>query len=100
MRELGRQASAGATQPIWPARGGRDPVPRPADAAAEKRSPRIIRLSIPEVRKLLFMLVWDRLAREEQTLAWSDWRRDCSGRLGANRIHGVRFLRGCGNSTG
>jgi hypothetical protein len=53
----------------------------------------LIRLSVPEIRKLLLKLVWDRLAPAEQTLAWSDWRRDCSGRLGANRIHGVRFLR-------
>lgn len=35
----------------------------------------MIRLSVPEIRKLLLKLVWDRLAPAEQTLAWSDWRR-------------------------
>jgi hypothetical protein len=32
-------------------------------------------LSVPEVRKLLLQLVWDRLPSVEQALAWSEWRR-------------------------
>jgi hypothetical protein len=32
-------------------------------------------LSVPEVRKLLLRLVWDRLTPAEQALAWSEWRR-------------------------
>lgn len=35
----------------------------------------MIRLSVPEVRKLLLKLVWDRMAPPDETLAWSDWRR-------------------------
>jgi hypothetical protein len=35
----------------------------------------LIRLSVPEVRKLLLKVVWDRLPPIEQTLAWSEWRR-------------------------
>ena len=32
-------------------------------------------MTVPEVRKLLLRLVWDRLTPAEQALAWSDWRR-------------------------
>jgi hypothetical protein len=35
----------------------------------------LIRLSVPEVRKLLLKVVWDYLPPIEQTLAWSAWRR-------------------------
>lgn len=35
----------------------------------------MIPLTVPEVRKLLLRLVWDRLSVEEQALAWSAWRR-------------------------
>lgn len=45
----------------------------------------MIRLSVPEVRKLLLKLVWDRLAPAEQTLAWSYWRRAHQHR--ARRCH-------------
>ena len=36
---------------------------------------KVIPLTVPEVRKLLLRLVWDRLTPAEQALAWSDWRR-------------------------
>ena len=32
-------------------------------------------MTVPEVRKLLLKLVWDRLTPAEQALAWSAWRR-------------------------
>jgi hypothetical protein len=32
-------------------------------------------LTVPEVRKLLLVLVWDRLSSPEQALGWSEWRR-------------------------
>ncbi len=35
----------------------------------------MIPLTVPEVRKLILRLVWDRLAPAEQALAWSEWRR-------------------------
>jgi len=35
----------------------------------------LIRLSVPEVRKLLVQIVWHRIADENQTLNWSHWRR-------------------------
>jgi hypothetical protein len=41
----------------------------------EKRRPRLIPLTVPEVRTLLLQVVWDRLTPVERALAWSDWRR-------------------------
>src|SRR4029078_563035 len=73
--ELDRLAPTCDAQSVRPGRGGRDPLPRPQAAATEKGGPRLIRLSVPEMRNLLLKLVWDRLAPAEQTLAWSDWRR-------------------------
>lgn len=35
----------------------------------------MIPLTVPEVRKLILRLVWDRLISAEQALAWSEWRR-------------------------
>ena len=35
----------------------------------------MIPLTVPEVRKLLLRMVWDRLTPVEQALAWSEWRR-------------------------
>ncbi len=35
----------------------------------------LIPLTVPEVRRLLYRLVWQGLPPPEQTLAWSDWRR-------------------------
>jgi hypothetical protein len=35
----------------------------------------LIPLTVPEVRKLLLRVVWDRLTSAEQALAWSAWRR-------------------------
>jgi SRSO17 transposase len=40
-----------------------------------KRGGRLIPLTVPEVRKLLLRLVWDRLPAAEQSSAWSEWRR-------------------------
>jgi SRSO17 transposase len=49
---------------------------RVAKPSGRKRGgPRLIPLSVPEVRKLLLKLVWDQLAPAEQALAWSEWRR-------------------------
>ena len=41
---------------------------------------RLIPLTVPEVRRLLLKLVWDRLTPAEQVLAWSEWRRAHQGR--------------------
>ena len=35
----------------------------------------MIRLSVPEVRKLLLKLVWTIVSPAERVLAWSVWRR-------------------------
>ena len=35
----------------------------------------MIRLSVPEVRRLLLKLVWSTLPPAERVLAWSAWRR-------------------------
>jgi hypothetical protein len=35
----------------------------------------LIPLSVPEVRKLLLRLVWDRLTPPDEAVAWSEWRR-------------------------
>ena len=35
----------------------------------------MIRLSVPEVRKLLLKLVWERVSAPDDVLAWSVWRR-------------------------
>ena len=32
-------------------------------------------MTVPEVRVLLFELVWKRLSPAERVLAWSEWRR-------------------------
>ncbi len=45
----------------------------------------MIALSVPEVRKLLLRLVWDRVPEAEQVLAWSQWRREHQHR--ARRCH-------------
>jgi hypothetical protein len=54
---------------------GGDPVKSIADAAAKKGGAKLIRLSVPEVRKLLVMIVWNTIIREKHALDWSDWRR-------------------------
>jgi hypothetical protein len=41
----------------------------------KKRGAGLIPLSVPEVRKLLLKLVWDRIPPAEAVLAWSEWRR-------------------------
>ena len=35
----------------------------------------MIRLTVPEIRKLLLRLVWARLPDAGRALAWSEWRR-------------------------
>ena len=35
----------------------------------------MIRLSVPEVRKVLFQIVWSNIIEEEHAISWSDWRR-------------------------
>ncbi len=35
----------------------------------------MIPLTVPEVRKLLVRLIWERLTPPERALAWSEWRR-------------------------
>ncbi len=35
----------------------------------------MIRLSVPEVRKLLLKVVWSFVPAAEQVFAWSEWRR-------------------------
>ena len=42
-------------------------------------------MTVPEVRKLLLRLVWDRLTPADQALAWSAWRRRHQHR--ARRCH-------------
>ena len=39
------------------------------------RGPRLIPLTVPEVRALLLRVVWGRLTPPERSLAWSAWRR-------------------------
>ena len=39
------------------------------------RSPRLVPLTVPEVRQLLVRIVWPHLQPAEQVLAWSEWRR-------------------------
>ncbi|MBN9522689.1 IS701 family transposase, partial [bacterium] len=51
-----------------------DPIPG-AGVTAEKRGERLIRLSAPEVRKLLLKLIWAAVPPAEQVLAWSVRRR-------------------------
>src|SRR5262249_14598067 len=70
---------------VVPARHPGPVRPRPADsrprpggappARAVKGGPPLIPLTVPEVRRLLLRLVWDRLSPAGQVLAWSEWRR-------------------------
>ena len=46
-----------------------------AEPAAKKGGANLIRLSVPEVRKLLVQIVWHRIVDVKQTLEWSRWRR-------------------------
>ena len=61
-----------------PARlGGRrgHPVPVAKGRGAEERGDRLVRLSVPNVRKLLLRVVWSALPEADRVLAWSAWRR-------------------------
>ncbi|WP_422931734.1 hypothetical protein [Singulisphaera sp. PoT] len=46
-----------------------------ARPSPRERGPRLIPLTVPEVRILLLRVVWGRLEPAERALAWSDWRR-------------------------
>ncbi|HVK15652.1 MAG TPA: hypothetical protein VM533_01810 [Fimbriiglobus sp.] len=46
-----------------------------AGRRAVKGGPRLIPLTVPEVRALLLRVVWARLAPAEEVLGWSEWRR-------------------------
>jgi hypothetical protein len=72
---LGRVVPARHPEPVRP--GGADGHPGAGNAADEgqKKGSRLIPLTVPEVRKLLLRMVWDRLTLPERTLAWSEWRR-------------------------
>jgi hypothetical protein len=45
----------------------------------------LLPLTVPEVRRLLWRLVWDRLPEPADVLRWSDWRRRHQQR--ARRCH-------------
>jgi len=57
---------------VRPGGAGGHPVASGAVAAAQKRGSALIPLTVPEVRKLLVRMVWDRLAPAEKALAWSE----------------------------
>jgi len=35
----------------------------------------LIRLSVPEVRKMLLQIVWSGIVEDDHAIRWSDWRR-------------------------
>jgi hypothetical protein len=52
-------------------------VPRSARGAAERAEPAepLVALSVPEIRRLLGVLVWPAPAEPARVLGWSWWRR-------------------------
>ena len=54
-------------------------------AASPKKERPLIRLSVPEVRKLLLKVVWSLVPAAERVFAWSEWRRAHQHR--ARRCH-------------
>ena len=42
-------------------------------------------MTVPEVRRLLWWLVWGKMPNEEQVVEWSEWRRKHQAR--AKRSH-------------
>src|SRR5207245_2547969 len=69
---LGRVAPARHPQPARPGRARGDPVPGREVRRAGKGGADLIPLTVPEVRKLILRLVWNRLTPVEQALAWSE----------------------------
>ena len=47
----------------------------PPDHAARRAVAELIPLTVPEVRRLLWGVVWRAFPTVEQVLAWSTWRR-------------------------
>jgi hypothetical protein len=47
----------------------------PPDPAARRAVAELIPLTVPEVRRLLWGVVWRAFPTVEQVLAWSAWRR-------------------------
>ena len=72
---MGRVAPARHPEPVRPGRAGGHPVPRLEAGWAKKGGAKLLPLTVPEVRKLILRLVWERLTPAEQALAWSEWRR-------------------------
>jgi hypothetical protein len=72
---VGGVASACHPELVRSGAGGSDPGAGCEARAAQKGGTGLIPLSVPEVRKLLLQLVWDRLTPAAQALAWSEWRR-------------------------
>src|SRR5262249_60565081 len=70
---VGRVAPAGPPELVRLGGRGRDPVP--GRRGEEKKAAGLIRLSVPEVRKLLLKVVWSHVPPVKRTLAWSVWRR-------------------------
>jgi hypothetical protein len=56
-------------------RGDGHPLAGSADVVAKKEDAKLIRLSVPEVRKLLLQVVWDFVIPEPHVFDWSRWRR-------------------------
>ena len=78
-------ASARHPEPVRPGGGGGDPGDGRDTVPAEKGGTGRVRVSVPEVRKLLLRLVWAAVPNAEQVLAWSAWRRAHQHR--ARRYH-------------
>lgn len=74
LAELGRLAPPRHPELVRPGGGRGDPFAVVA-LAAEKGGDRLIRLSVPEVWKLLLSLIWNFLPSVERVLGWSVWRR-------------------------
>jgi len=85
----GRAGPAGAR---WAAVRKRDGWYRHITLAlfAHARLTDLLPLTVPDVRRLLYQLVWQSLPPPEQTLAWSNWRR--RHQVHAKRSHYKRRL--------
>jgi hypothetical protein len=55
------------------------------------RAAALLPLTMPEVRRLLWQLVWNQSPRAQAALRWSDWRRTHQQR--ARRAHWQRRMR-------
>src|SRR4051812_44599457 len=66
--ELDRVAPARDPEPVRAGRAGGDPLPGREAGGAKKGGAGLIPLTVPEVRKLILRLVWERLTPAEQAL--------------------------------